>query len=40
MAKRGRKRKGYFYEEQEQAVYDYINTKDPIEKNKIFNDKD
>ena len=38
MAKRGRKRKGYFYEEQEQAVYDYINTKDPIEKNKIFNE--
>ena len=38
MAKRGRKRKGYFYEEQEQAVSDYINTQDPIEKNKIFNE--
>lgn len=38
MAKRGRKRKGYFYEEQEQAVYDYINAQDPIEKNKIFNE--
>lgn len=38
MAKRGRKRKGYFYEEQEQAVSDYINSQDPIEKNKIFNE--
>ena len=38
MAKRGRKRKGYFYEEQEQAVYDYINAQDQIEKNKIFNE--
>ena len=38
MAKRGRKRKGYFYEEQEQAVYDYINAQDKIEKNKIFNE--
>lgn len=41
MAKRGRKpstkRKGYFYEEQEQAVVDYINTESKITKNKIFN---
>ena len=37
MAKRGRKRKGYFYEEQEQAVADYIKTTDKNEKNKIFN---
>ena len=39
--KRGRKpskeRKGYFYEEQEQAVVDYINTEDEKEKNRIFN---
>ena len=39
--KRGRKpskeRKGYFYEEQEQAVVDYISTDDEREKNKIFN---
>ena len=38
MAKRGRKRKGYFYEEQEQAVIDYIRSDDEIEKNKIFNE--
>ena len=37
MAKRGRKRKGYFYEEQEQAVSDYINSHDKLEKNRIFN---
>ena len=39
--KRGRKpsknRKGYFYEEQEQAVVDYISTDDEIVKNKIYN---
>ena len=39
--KRGRKpskeRKGYFYEEQEQAVVDYITTDDEREKNRIFN---
>ena len=36
--KRGRKpskeRKGYFYEEQEKAVVDYINTEDEKEKNR------
>ena len=41
MAKRGRKpkaeRKGYFYEEQEQAVIDYINAYDAEEKDRIFN---
>ena len=41
MAKRGRKpskeRKGYFYEEQEQAVIDYITATDNIEKNRIYN---
>lgn len=41
MAKRGRKpkseRKGYFYEEQEQAVVDYLNTYDDITREKIFN---
>lgn len=41
MAKRGRKpkneRKGYFYEEQEQAVVDYLNTYDDDEREKIFN---
>lgn len=37
MAKRGRKRKGYFYEEQEQAVIDYINAQEKTEKNRIFN---
>jgi hypothetical protein len=41
MAKRGRKpkseRKGYFYEEQEQAVIDYINAFDAEEKERIFN---
>ena len=37
MAKRGRKRKGYFYEEQEQAVADYILAQTKEEKDKIFN---
>lgn len=41
MAKRGRKpsdkRKGYFYEEQEKAVVDYINSNNQATKNKIFN---
>lgn len=40
MAKRGRKpkeRKGYFYENEEQAVIDYINSDNAIEKNEIFN---
>ena len=36
MAKRGRKRKGYFYEEQEQAVVDYITAPTKSEKDKIF----
>ena len=41
MAKRGRKpkseRKGYFYETQEQAVIDYLNTYDDIKRSEIFN---
>lgn len=37
MAKRGRKRKGYFYEEQEQAVVDYLNEKDDKKREVIFN---
>jgi hypothetical protein len=37
MAKRGRKRKGYFYEEQEQAVVDYIHAQTQTEKDRIFN---
>ena len=40
MAKRGRKpklRKGYFYENEEQAVIDYITTNDKDAKNEIFN---
>lgn len=40
MAKRGRKpkeRKGYFYENEEQAVIDYISTDDGAKKNEIFN---
>lgn len=37
MAKRGRKRKGYFYEEQEQAVVDYLNAPNTSVKNQIFN---
>jgi hypothetical protein len=37
MAKRGRKkRKGYFYEEQEEAVKNYINASTKEEKDKIF----
>lgn len=41
MAKRGRKPKekqqtGYFYEKEEQAVVDYINSTDKDEKNKIY----
>ena len=43
MGKRGRKpsteRKGYFYEEQEQAVIDYINAEDNIEKDRIYMEK-
>ena len=41
MAKRGRKpseRKGYFYEKEENAIIQYINEEDIIEKNKLFND--
>ena len=37
--KRGRKpkeKKGYFYENEEQAVTDYINSKSLEEKNQIF----
>ena len=41
MAKRGRKpkseRKGYFYEEQEQAVIDYLNISDMSIRDEIFN---
>lgn len=37
MARRGRKRKGYFYEEQEQAVADYISSVSKLEKDRIFN---
>lgn len=41
MAKRGRKpgtkRKGYFYEKEEQAVVDYLNTTDEKVKNDIYN---
>ena len=41
MAKRGRKpkneRKGYFYEEQEEAVKKYLETDDQEERNEIFN---
>jgi hypothetical protein len=33
------KRKGYFYEEQEQAVVDFLNETNPIIKNQIFADK-
>lgn len=43
MAKRGRKPsgkpKGYFYEEEEQAVRDYLLSDDAKEKNDIFNEK-
>ena len=40
MAKRGRKpkeRKGYFYEKEEQAIIDYTQSDDVMEKNQIFN---
>lgn len=40
MAKRGRKpkeRKGYFYEKEEQAIVDYINSTNEEERNRIFN---
>lgn len=40
MAKRGRKpkeKKGYFYDEEEQAIVDYINSTNTTEKNRIFN---
>ncbi len=40
MAKKGRKpkeRKGYFYEKEEQAVVDYINSTNEEERNHIFN---
>ena len=41
MAKRGRKpnteRKGYFYEKEEQAIKDYLNTDSKDEKDRIFN---
>ena len=33
-----KERKGYFYEEQENAVKEYLNTTDNIKRNKIFND--
>lgn len=40
MAKRGRKpstqRKGYFYEEQEKAIADYLKSTDDVEKNRIY----
>lgn len=43
MAKRGRKpsikRKGYFYEDEEQAVIDYLNAEDAETKNVIFMEK-
>ena len=41
MAKRGRKpskRKGYFYEKEEDAIVQYINEEDNVIKNQIFND--
>lgn len=41
MAKRGRKpkeKKGYFYEKEENAIIQYINEEDIIEKNRIFNE--
>jgi hypothetical protein len=40
MGKRGRKagkdRKGYFYEQEEQAVIDYVSSDDQVEKNRIY----
>lgn len=42
MGKRGRKagkdRKGYFYEQEEQAVIDYVSSNDQLEKNRIYLD--
>ena len=42
MGKRGRKagkdRKGYFYEQEEQAVIDYVSSDDQVEKNRIYLD--
>ena len=40
MGRRGKKprRKGYFYEEQEQAVVDYINAETKEDKERIFNE--
>lgn len=40
MAKRGRKpkeKKGYFYDDEEQAIVAYINSTNSLERNKIFN---
>lgn len=37
--RKNQKKKGYFYEEQEQAVVDFLNETDPIIKNKIFSEK-
>ena len=40
MAKRGRKpkeKKGYFYDEEENAIIEYINQEDEVAKNKIYN---
>lgn len=40
MGKRGRKpkeRKGYFYEQEEQAIIEYINSTDNVKREKIFN---
>lgn len=37
--RKNQKRKGYFYEEQEQAVVNFLNETDPIIKNQIFSDK-
>lgn len=38
VGKRGRKRKGYFYEDQEQAVVDYIRSDNQAQRNRIFNE--
>ena len=37
MAKKSKERKGYFYEEQEEAVVNYLKAEDVEEKSKIFN---
>jgi hypothetical protein len=37
--RKNQKKKGYFYEEQEQAVVDFLNETDPIIKNQIFSEK-